>query len=76
LKTKLIEGKSAGEKKTRSRRRERNSQRNGYASEEVERFRAKGRWMNVELSERDKEESKKEGKEPKNPDTTGSMKGV
>jgi hypothetical protein len=44
--------------------------------EEVERLRAKGRWMNVELSERDKEESKKEGKEPKNPDTTGSMKGV
>jgi hypothetical protein len=29
-------------------------QRNGYASEEVERLTAKGRWINVELSERDK----------------------
>jgi hypothetical protein len=35
-------------------------QRNGYASEEVERFRAKGRWMNVELSERDKDTDKQE----------------
>jgi hypothetical protein len=31
-----------------------------YASEEVERPRAKGRWMNVELSERDKDTDKPE----------------
>jgi hypothetical protein len=51
-------------------------ERNWYASEEVERLRAKGRWMNVELSERDKdtEISKKEGRESKNPDTTGSSR--
>jgi hypothetical protein len=43
----------------------------------VERLRAKGRLMNIELSERDKTQpSKKEGKELKNPDTTGIMKGV
>jgi hypothetical protein len=35
--------------------REKYYQRNGYASEEVEILRAKGRWMNVELSERDKD---------------------
>jgi hypothetical protein len=29
-----------------------------YASEEVERLRAKGRWLNVELSERDKDTDK------------------
>jgi hypothetical protein len=49
-------------------------ERNGYykASKEVERLRAKGRWMNVELSERDKTQaSKKEGRESKNPDITG-----
>jgi hypothetical protein len=52
-------------------------QRNVYASEEVERLRAKGRWVNVELSERDKTQiTKKEGRESKNPDTTGSMRGV
>jgi hypothetical protein len=60
-------------KKTRRRRRERN----GHASEEVERLRAKGRWMNEELCERDKDQtSKEEGKESKNPDTTGSMRGA
>jgi hypothetical protein len=33
--------------------------------------------MNEELSERDKDQtSKKEGKESKNPDTTGSMRGA
>jgi hypothetical protein len=43
----------------------------------LERLRAKGRWMNVRLSERDKDTaSKKEGKESKNPDTTGSMRDV
>jgi hypothetical protein len=40
-------------KKTRGRR-----DRNGYASEEVERLRTKGRWMNVELNERDKDTDK------------------
>jgi hypothetical protein len=34
----------------------------------VERLRAKGKWMNAELSERDKD------KESKNRDTTGSMR--
>jgi hypothetical protein len=51
--------------------REKYYQRNGYASE-VERLRAKERWMNVEMSERDK----KEGKDLKDPDTTGSVRGV
>jgi hypothetical protein len=63
-------------KKTRRRRKERNTirERNGYASEEVERLRAKGRWKNVELSDRTKTQiSKKERKELENPDTTGSM---
>jgi hypothetical protein len=66
-------------KKTRRRRREREKyyQRNGYASEEVGRLRAKGRWMNVELSERDKDTDMQEKREkPNNPDTTGSMRGV
>jgi hypothetical protein len=40
-------------------------QRNGYASEEVERLRAKGRWMNVELSERDKDTNKQGRRERK-----------
>jgi hypothetical protein len=38
----------------------------------VERLRAEGKWINVELSERDKEE----GRESKNPGRTGSMRGV
>jgi hypothetical protein len=38
---------------------------------------AKGRWMNVELSEMDKDtDSKKEGKGSKDLDTTGNMKAV
>jgi hypothetical protein len=40
-------------------------QRNGYASEEAERLRAKGRWMNVELSERDKDTNKQGRRENK-----------
>jgi hypothetical protein len=32
--------------------REKYNQRNGYASEEIERLRAEGRWMNAELSEK------------------------
>jgi hypothetical protein len=50
-------------KSTRRRRRGEDYQRNGYASEEVESLRAKGRWMNVELSERDKDTDKHEKKE-------------
>ncbi|KAH0815591.1 hypothetical protein GEV33_007200 [Tenebrio molitor] len=38
----------------KKKKREKYYQRNGYASEEVDRLRAKGRWMNVELSEREK----------------------
>jgi hypothetical protein len=34
-----------------------------YSSEEVERLRAKGKWMNVELSERDKDTNKQERRE-------------
>jgi hypothetical protein len=33
-------------------------ERNEYASEEVERLREKGRWMNIDLSERDKDTDK------------------
>jgi hypothetical protein len=43
-------------KKTRRRRRDKYYQR----SEEMERLRAKGRWVNVELSERDKDTDKQE----------------
>jgi hypothetical protein len=38
-------------------------QRNGYASEEVERLRAEGRWMNAQLSERDKDADTQERRE-------------
>jgi hypothetical protein len=38
-------------------------QKKGYASGEVERLRAKGRWMKVELSERDKDTDKQERRE-------------
>jgi hypothetical protein len=41
-------------KNVEKKEREKYYQRNVYASEEVERLRAKGRWMNVRLSERDK----------------------
>jgi hypothetical protein len=51
------------EKERGEEEREKYYQRNGYASEEVKRLRAKGRWMNVELSERDKDTDKQEGKE-------------
>ncbi|KAH0821370.1 hypothetical protein GEV33_001421 [Tenebrio molitor] len=50
-------------KNTEKKEREKYYQRNGYASEEVERLRAKGRWMNVELSERDKDTDKQERRE-------------
>jgi hypothetical protein len=51
------------EKNREKKEREKYYQRNGYASEEVERLRAKGRWMNVELSERDKDTGKQERRE-------------
>jgi hypothetical protein len=43
--------------------REKYYQRNGNASEEVERLSAKGRWMNAELSETDKDSDKQEKRE-------------
>jgi hypothetical protein len=51
------------EKNTEKKEREKYYQRNGYASEEVERLRAKGRWMNVELSEKDKDTDRQERRE-------------
>jgi hypothetical protein len=55
-----VEGKTEKRRRTRRRRRERNTyyQRNGYTSEEVERLRAEGIWMNEEVSERDKNTDK------------------
>ncbi|KAJ3626116.1 hypothetical protein MTP99_016638 [Tenebrio molitor] len=47
----------------RRKEREKYYQRNQYASEEVERLKAKGRWMNVELTERDKDTGKQERRE-------------
>jgi hypothetical protein len=38
-------------------------ERNEYVNKEVERLRAKGRWMNVELSERNKATNKQERRE-------------
>jgi hypothetical protein len=45
------------------REREKYCRRNGYASEEVERVRAEGRWMCAELSERDRDTDKQERRE-------------
>jgi predicted TIM-barrel fold metal-dependent hydrolase len=42
---------------------EKSYRRNGYAREEVERLKAKGRWVNVELSERDKDPDKQDRRE-------------
>jgi hypothetical protein len=71
LKTKWMEETECWrEKNTGKKEREKYYQRNAYANEEVERLRAKERWINVELSERDKD------KESKKPGTTGSMRGV
>jgi hypothetical protein len=67
------------EKKKNTEKKERYKyyQRNGYASEEVERLRTKGRWMNVQLSERDKDTDKQEWWERvKETSTTGSMRGA
>ncbi|KAH0818202.1 hypothetical protein GEV33_004589 [Tenebrio molitor] len=56
-----VKVKSAGYN-TEKKERENYYQRNGYASEEVERLRAKGR-RNVEVSERDKDTDKQERRE-------------
>jgi hypothetical protein len=50
-------------KNTEKKEREKYYQKNGYASEKAKRLRAKGRWMNVELSERDKQERSERIKE-------------
>jgi hypothetical protein len=50
-------------KKNTKKEREKYYQRKVYASEEVERLRAKRRWMNVDLSERDKDTGKQERRE-------------
>jgi hypothetical protein len=49
-----------------------------YASEEVERLRAKGKWMNVELNGRDKGTNKQERREriKESRYNIGSMRGV
>jgi hypothetical protein len=52
-------------KNTEKKEREKYHQRNGYASE-VERLTAQGRWMNVELSERDKDTDHQERRERSN----------
>ncbi|KAH0811465.1 hypothetical protein GEV33_011327 [Tenebrio molitor] len=51
------------EKKHEKKETENYYQKKGYASGEVERLRAKGRWMKVELSERDKDTDKQERRE-------------
>jgi hypothetical protein len=48
-------GKNADEKE-----REKYYRTNGYASQEVERLKAEGRWIYAELSERDKDTDKQE----------------
>jgi hypothetical protein len=50
-------------KNTEKKERGKYYKRNGYASKEVERLRAKGRWMNVNMSERDKDTDKQERRE-------------
>jgi hypothetical protein len=50
-------------KEKNTEKKEKSYQRNEYASEEVEKLRAKLRWMNVEVSERDKDTDKQERKE-------------
>jgi hypothetical protein len=49
-----------GKKKNKEKKREDYYQRSGYASEEVEKLTVKGRWLNAELSERDKNADKQE----------------
>jgi hypothetical protein len=47
----------------RKREREKYCRKNGYASDEVERLRAEGRWMSTELRERDSDTDKQERRE-------------
>jgi hypothetical protein len=56
----LTECWSERKKNTEKKKREKYYQSNGYASEEVERLRAKGRWMNVQLNKRYKDTDKQE----------------
>ncbi|KAJ3633605.1 hypothetical protein MTP99_010543 [Tenebrio molitor] len=49
-----------GKKKNKEKKREDYYHRSGYASEEVEKLTVKGRWLNAELSERDKNADKQE----------------
>ncbi|KAH0814781.1 hypothetical protein GEV33_008010 [Tenebrio molitor] len=57
-------GKESGKRKENERGCEREKEnycmRNGYASEDVERMRAEGKWMSAEMSERDKDMNKQE----------------
>jgi hypothetical protein len=50
-------------KNTEKKEKEKYHQKKEYASEEVERLRTKGRWMKIELSERDKDTDKQERRE-------------
>jgi hypothetical protein len=50
-------------KKNKKKERENYYQRNGYANEEEERLRTKERWMNAELSERNKDRDKQKRRE-------------
>jgi hypothetical protein len=54
------------------------NKRRKYASEELEKLRAKGKWMNVELNGRDKDTNKQERREriKKSRYNIGSMRGV
>jgi predicted S18 family serine protease len=65
-------------KNTEKKEREKYYQRNGYASEEVERLRPIGRWMNLELSDKDKDIDKQERREKikESRYTIGSMRVV
>jgi hypothetical protein len=61
VKAEKFEDKMDGRKNTEKKEKEKYYQRNGC--EEIERLRAKGRWMNVGLSERNKATDKQERKE-------------
>ncbi|KAJ3632303.1 hypothetical protein MTP99_009317 [Tenebrio molitor] len=50
-------------RKNTEKEKEKYYQRNAFASEKVEKLRAKRRWMNAELSERDKDTNKQERRE-------------
>jgi hypothetical protein len=59
-------------------REKKKTRRRKYASEEVERLRAKGKWMNVELNGRDKDTNKQERRDriKESRYNIGSMRGV